>query len=109
MSFLLSHGADVNAVDEKNVNACLMAAATGKSCRAHLCITGVRPCHTPLLAALEHESALRAGCRRMLEELISSGANVNIAAHGGVTALHVAAESGHLGIVQTLLQVLPCK
>ena len=109
MSFLLSHGADVNAVDEKNVNACLMAAATGKLCRAHLRITAVHQCHTLLPAALEHESALRSGCRRMLEGLISSGANVGIAAHGGVTALHVAAESGHLGIVQTLLQVFPCK
>ena len=54
MSFLLSHGADVNAVDEKNVNACLMAAATGKSCHAHLRITGIHSCHTLLLAALAH-------------------------------------------------------
>lgn len=27
--FLLSHSADVNAVDERNVSACLIAAATG--------------------------------------------------------------------------------
>ncbi len=30
-SYLISHGADVNAVDEKNVSACLIASATGTS------------------------------------------------------------------------------
>ena len=74
---------------------------------AHLTNTA-RDSLSPLLAALVYESALHSGSGRMLEELISSGADVNIAAHGGVTALHVAAESGHLGIVQTLLQVHPC-
>ena len=31
-TYLISHGADVNAVDEKNVSACLIASATGTSC-----------------------------------------------------------------------------
>ena len=36
-----------------------------------------------------------------------SSANVSVAAAGGVTALHVAAEGGDVGIAQTLLKVLP--
>jgi len=43
----------------------------------------------------------------VLDELISKGADVNVAAAGGVTALHIAAESGDVGIVQSLLKVLP--
>ena len=30
-TYLISHGANVNAVDEKNVSACLIASATGTS------------------------------------------------------------------------------
>ena len=73
VSYVLSHEADVNAVDEKNVNACLMAAATGKLCHAFLRIKDARPCHTLefLLIALICKSALHSGCTRMLEELVS--------------------------------------
>ena len=53
---------------------------------------------------LDHLSP-HAGAQQVLDELISKGANVNVAAAGGVTALHIAAESGDVGIVQSLLKV----
>ena len=48
-----------------------------------------------------------AGAEQLLNELIKKGADVKVAAAGGVTALHVAAEGGDVGIVQSLLKVLP--
>ena len=42
-----------------------------------------------------------------VEALVEAGADVNIAAEGGVTALHAAAELGNLPLVQLLLKVLP--
>ena len=45
--YLISRGADVNAVDEKNVSACLIASATGTSCTSppslHACMLKARP------------------------------------------------------------------
>jgi ankyrin repeat protein len=37
---------------------------------------------------------------------VKAGANLNIAAEGGVTPLHAAAENGSLDCVQVLIQVL---
>ncbi len=39
--------------------------------------------------------------------LVKANADVSIAAEGGVTALHAAAELGSLELVQLLLQVQP--
>ena len=47
-----------------------------------------------------------AGSEQLLTELIKIGADVKVAAAGGVTALHVAAEGGDVGIVRSLLKVL---
>ena len=48
-----------------------------------------------------------AGSEQLLDELIKKGADVKVAAAGGVTALHVAAEGGDVSIVRSLLKVLP--
>lgn len=47
----------------------------------------------------------RAGSEELLQRLIDMGANVNAAATGGVTPLHVAAEVGLKSVVQILLKV----
>ena len=39
-----------------------------------------------------------------MEVLISAGADVDLAGHGGVTALHIACMSGHLEVAKLLLQ-----
>ena len=109
-TYLLSRGADVNAVDEKSVSACLIASATGKSCapppRVHVCMPKSRPALCACSRGGSHLSSC-AGSEQLLNELISRGADVKVAAAGGVTALHVAAEAGDLGIVRALLEVLP--
>ncbi len=45
------------------------------------------------------------GSEELLQRLIDLGADVNAAATGGVTPLHVAAEVGLKGVVQILLKV----
>ena len=40
-----------------------------------------------------------------MESLLSRGADANLAAEGGVTALHAAAEMGSLELVKALIQV----
>ena len=45
------------------------------------------------------------GAEQLLEKLIRGGADVNKAASGGVTPLHVAAERGNTAAVQSLLKV----
>ncbi len=42
-----------------------------------------------------------------VKALVKANADVSIAAEGGVTALHAAAELGNLELVQLLLQVQP--
>ena len=48
-----------------------------------------------------------AGNIECVQALVDAGADVSIAAEGGVTSLHAAAELGALLLVQLLLQVLP--
>lgn len=46
-----------------------------------------------------------AGNGEIVEALATHGADANFAATGGVTAMHAAAEMGHLDIVKALVQV----
>ena len=50
-----------------------------------------------------------AGNIEAVKLLVKAGAEVSIAAEGGVTALHAASELGNLELVQLLLQVNVCQ
>ena len=42
-----------------------------------------------------------------MEALAAKGADANVAAQGGVTPLHAAAENGGLSVIKALLKVTP--
>lgn len=124
MEFLLTRGADVGAVSEMGASALYYAAGSGQIARVQLLLTrgALANERTPngvsvLMAAcgfgwfpLESTTSpdqlgwWQSPCVRIARLLIERGADVHARGPTGMTALHVAAESGNVGCVTALLE-----
>ncbi|CAK0782712.1 hypothetical protein CVIRNUC_005907 [Coccomyxa viridis] len=104
VSFLLSHGADVNAVDEKNVNACLMAAATG--CRRmleELISSGANVNIAAHGGVTALHVAAESGHLGIVQTLLQAGADAEAKEQSGQRAIDVAAGARQREVVELLL------
>ena len=112
--FLLEHGADANATDTSHISPVLLAAATGlpttlptQYCSAAKWKRRLLRRPAPNTPAPSKIWLIPVGNEELIGELITRGANVNIAVDKGPAPLHVAVDAGSVNIVKILLKVSP--